>query len=435
MKNWSSLVLFSLVLAACSSSKSTSTTTTTPIYHPKQTQEEKTQPVVTAPETPAKEKEVEDVVPVKKDVVSKSSYNIAVLLPFMTDKIPLNYTPYQIDVNVDLSPEMTQSLDFYMGLKMAADDFRNKSNKVNIFILDDANSDFQTKKLLSERPFPDIDVIVSGSSNRISKEILKYSAEKNVPVFSPFTTEISQATETFYAALPSVNHQTEQLFVKIQNLYPEAHIQIIQDNNDDSSAIIVKSMEKFLKNELNVTPEIIRNTTSTVNENGETISFFQPTSTNIVLIASDKESFVRSTLTKLYGAPFPPYILGLPSWSGFKGLENEIQPNPSIYIPAIQLATKTKAEKEAFSSRFAEDYQMEENPNVYMGYDLMNFIMATADKGRLSDVTTSVQLGLKPFYYNFDFIPVSNQNGIQFFTNSQVGVLKYEKGKFNIVKL
>lgn len=442
--NWRFFSFALLVLVSCRSSKSTGGTSSTPIYVPQKEQtvpkeseaaqqggkaEEKQQK---ESESRTGEPEKETVKPLQKE---KSVYNIAVILPYMTDKIPLNYTPYNVDTDIFLSPEMTQSLDFYMGLKLATDDFKNKGKKINIFVLDDAGSDAQTRKLLSERPFPEVDVIISGAANRLSKEILKFSNEKKVPVYSPFMSDISQPSDQVYSALPNVNHQIEQLLVKMHSLYPEKDIKIIQDPNDDSSMVMVKAMAHFLKNELAVEPEIIRNTQSVVKETGETVSFYQPVSSNIVLIASNKEVFVRSVLPRLYGTQFSPYILGLPSWSGFRGLENETQPNPNIFIPAFDFVIRTKSEKDAFSGRFADEFQMEDNTNAYLGYDLMSYIMTIADRDKIADNPTSIQLGLRPWYYNFDFVPVSNQNGNSYFINSQVGFMKYEKGRFTIVKL
>lgn len=441
--NWRIFSFALLVLVSCRSSKPTGGTSSTPIYVP---QKEQTAPKESeaeqggkAGEKQQKESEsksgVQEAETVKPAQKEKNVYNIAVILPYMTDKIPLNYTPYNLDTDILLSPEMTQSLDFYMGLKLATDDFKNKGKKINIFVLDDGGSDIKTRKLLSERPFPEVDVIISGASNRLSNEILKFSNEKKVPVYSPFTSDISQPSELLYSALPDTKHQIEQLLVKMHSLYPEKDIKIIQDANDDSSMVMVKSITHFLKTELAVQPEIIKNIQSVVKETGETVSFYQPSSSNIVLVASNKEAFVRNILSRLYGTQFPPYILGLPSWSGFRGLENETQPNPNIFIPTFDFAVRTKSEKEVFSGRFADEYQMEDNTNAYLGYDLMNYIMTIADKEKITDNPTSAQLGLKPYYYNFDFIPVSNPNGNSYFINSQIGFMKYEKGRFTIIKL
>lgn len=435
MKN--KMILFSalLFLTACSSSKNTvSTKDATPIYLPQKESgsDKKTSDQDTKSTSEEKvdidknEEKGQEETP--KSTSEKTSYNIAVLLPLMTDKVPLNYTPFQIDTNINISPEMQEALDFYMGLKLAVDDFKNTGKKVNVFVLDDANSDYQTKKILSERPFPEIDAIIHGNNQNLSKDLIDFSSKKNIPIFS---TNVQKpiSSELFHTVMPHPNHQLEQLIVKMYGTYPEAPIYIVPDASEENIHNTTQSFVQFIKTQLNTEAVVVKNTNNTMTENGE-VSFLPATSTALVIILSNKEAFVKSTISKLYHTTLPVHILGMPTWKDFKGLENELQPNPNIYIPTYQFVTKSKTEKENFSSRFVEEFQMSDNQQAYLGYDLMTYVMTLTDKDKLFEKPTSTQLGLKPNCYQFEFLPVYNSKSISYFTNSQVGFMQYTKGKF-----
>lgn len=431
------MILFSalLFLASCSTSKNTlSTKDATPIYVPqKETSSDKNtldQDSKTISEekieTEKKEEKSKEETPIITK--EKSSYNIAVLLPLMTDKVPLNYTPFQIDTDINISPEMQEALDFYMGLKLAVDDFKNSGKKVNVFVLDDANSDYQTKKILTERPFPEVDVIIHGNNQNLSIDLIDFASKKNVPIFS---TNILKpvSSELFHTAIPHPNHQLEQLIIKMNGTYPEAPIYIIPDASEENIQNTTQSFVQFIKSQLNIDAIVVKNTNNVMTENGE-VSFLPATSSSLVIILSNKEPFVKSTVAKLYHTTLPVHILGMASWKDFKGLENELQPNPNIYIPTYQFVTKSKTEKENFSSRFTEEFQMSDNQQVSLGYDLMTYVMTITDQDKLLEKPTSSQLGLKPNSYQFEFLPVYNSKSISYFTNSQVGFLQYSKSKF-----
>jgi ABC-type branched-subunit amino acid transport system substrate-binding protein len=433
-------ILVVIFLTACKTTQQTGSTST-PIYVPKTDKEviapskqeqkeaikEEKEKIDSIKEMIEKEKEI----PSKETKGGKSSYNIAVVLPFMTDKVPLDYTPYQIKTDIDLSPEIMNNLDFYMGLKLAVDDFKKKGSNYNVFVLDDVNSDDQDKKIISERPFPDIDIIISGTDKRISKDILNFSETNKIPFYSPFATDISQYSSSyFHTSIPNIINQVAQLFDYIYPQIPEAPIYIIQEENTDSARMAIKTVENFIKKTYNVAPVIITNTQVTVNELGETISFFNPTSTSIVFVPSNSSAYVKTLLPKLYASPFPVYILGMPSWSNMRGLENSTQPQPDIFIPVFETSKKSKSDLENFSSRFINEFQKDENENVYLGYDLMTYILNGLEKNKIWDNPTSTDLGIQPYYYGFDFSPIMKNNRIQFYSNNKVSIYKYEKGKF-----
>lgn len=440
-----SILFFATIIVFISCSSTKSATTNTPIYHPISKDTENNSPTKSQTAIPsetlavdtipaidiekAEEKIEEKIIDnTVEEKIEKNTYNIAVVLPFLADKVPLNYTPYQLDTNIYLSPTTQNALDFYMGAKMATEDYKSKK-KINLFFLDDMGSEYQVKKVIAERPFPEVDVIVSNYSN----QILKYSKAKEIPLFCPFESDIN--TEPYEQLIFTSSSQREQsnyLLKKALNNYPEAAVYIVQDLNDDTSRYLVNNAQRFLKEEYNITPTIYNNSSFSSANYGDSTSTFQSISSSIVYIASNKESFVRNTLPKFQSNSSPTYIIGTQSWASWKGLDAG-NSTSSVYIPTQELAKVSTTYKENFSSRFLNEFQKSDNSIAYLGYDLITYLIAGLDNNILSEQPTSSFLNLKPIQYNFEFTPSIMNDEIQNVQNNKIAILKLERGRFVLV--
>jgi|GEM_PF-5762177 len=439
---WALFSILILVLSACSHTKKTASTEVTPIITPKTEQAPGTRPQtgpktetpVTPADTSGKKQEKKDE---EKTAGKEKNYsNIAVILPFMTSKVPLNYTPFDIDTNIYLSPEMIQSLDFYMGMRLAVDDFRNKGKKINLFVLDDANNDAQTKKLLNERPFPDVDLIIGPYKNGISKDLLQFADKNDIPVVSPFLADpgVNVASEHFYAATPSLQQQLVRLVGQAVEQFPERPFYIIWDPAEDSSKLISQLAEGILKNNFNRTPVRLSYSSAQVQDTDTSPFSFIPDASSFVLVASTKDALVKSVLPRLVHPSYSIQVLGMPNWSTFKGLDSEANPNPNILIPGFGNMLVNKAEREQFSSRYQNEFQVEESLTSFLGYDLVNYLLSVTDSGLTEQMNSSGSLRIKPYAFQFDFVPVVQDNRTRYYTNNITQLLKWEKGKFTFIK-
>ncbi|MCO5232935.1 MAG: hypothetical protein LC105_04965 [Chitinophagales bacterium] len=432
------LLASAILIMGCSSTKSANSSST-PIYVPntkKEVEEIYTQKE-TKPATeilaqdsstykePEKltEKSIDKKEEVKKE---KSIYNIAVVFPFSTEKVPLNYTPYQLDTNIYLSTATQKALDFYMGAKLATEDIKTQK-KINLFFLDDMGNDYNTKKVLNERPFPDVDIIVGNYSN----QILKYSKTYKIPLFCPFESDITtEPYEQLNFATTSQRELSNYILKSLLGNYPEASVYIVQDLNDDSSKYLIHSAQKFLKEEYNIIPTILTNTSYFLKDNGDTTSTFESASSSIVFFASNKETFVKSTLPKFQSNISPTYILGTSYWINWKGLDAGNSTSSKIFIPTQEIAKVNTNYKENFSSRFLNEFQKTDNSDVYLGYDLMMYLFAGLDNDVILEHPSTAFLGVKPIQYNFEFVPSITNGEIQNFQNNKISIYQFERGKF-----
>lgn len=426
---WKLFVIAILAVASCKTPKQIETT---PIYTPDQV-EDKTDDDDTSPKDTPKDTVTVIDQPTDVPFEEKGTYNIAIILPFNVNKVPLDYLPYNIDTNIYLSSENKEALDFYMGAKICIDEFKSNNKSINVFVLDDAKSEIQAKKILSERPFPEVDIIISGSTNWISQNILDHSSAQNIPLYSPFTKTITKTNEWFFSSIPNDIFLLEQALEHAHYNYPKSNIIIIEDKNDQSSLNISKTAQSYIRKSIGVNIKVISDTNKTYTSNGDSLSFYQPTSENIVFIASNNQAFVRNTIHSMLSTSQTTHIIGMPSWKEFTNLDKGTQTHLNIKIPVIKVQSKEE-DLNIFSNKFIRLYSMKENNNAYLGYDLMNYILTSLENGVLQKNPTSDEIKTTPLLYKFNFYAASSEKGVRTFVNNQVRHLKYSKGKFRIIE-
>lgn len=419
---WIITLLAAVTLLSCKTIQpSSSSTTQTPIYVPPQESEIEEQEEKTTPDTPEvieEEKQEEKT----ETITDKSSYNVAVILPFTIDKVPLDYTPYILDTNIYLSPENEDAINLYMGIKYAVDNFKNKEKKINVFVLDDASSEYQTRKVLSERPFPDVDVIVSGTTKKISPELIKYINQENIPTFAPYISNTLANSELLHIATPTSIHMIQRLLTELKNLYPEADVYIAQDKQDYTARLESKAISTFLESNFNLQTKAFKIIENDSLVDQQDIDF----ASDILWIASENETTVKEHLKYIGHSPKQIRVIGYPSWAKIRNIEKHIPDNVRVFIPEISL----KENSNSIEELLAEKYQIEINDNILLAYDLMEYILSGIDQKVIHKHPTSEDANHQPNQYYFDFIPVTNKDGIQYFINNNVSFLEFSKGAF-----
>ncbi|MCO5249580.1 MAG: hypothetical protein M9887_11615 [Chitinophagales bacterium] len=346
----------------------------------------------------------------------KDAYNVAVIFPLMYSFVPEDFNMYMPDTGLYLSVNMKEALDFYIGLKLAVEDIKMKDKNINFFILNGNANETETKHLLTDRPFPNIDLIISGTTQHLSNELLKYSKENNIPLISPYTTDIPLIDERFYAALPSYSRYIEYSISELTDKFPDLDIEIYQDANYDSSRIIVNSIKNYLADNFDLHPMVYQSNKYLYEDNIDTTVVYPSV---IAVVASNKETIVKRFLSKLNSKKANTFIVGTPEWESFSGLKD--YENLTIYIPTFAKSIQSDVKLKEFSSRVKNTFGIKENKNHLLGYDLSSYVISLLNKDKLNyDLVSTKDLGLNPYYYSFDFIPVTDNQGIRYFSNNQI---------------
>lgn len=418
-----------MLLQACSSKQ---VTTLTPIIEKPVVKEEVTDTLAVI----APSKEVEQI---KEEVKApetptvqpiRTSFNIAVVLPFSIHQIPLDFNPYFLDTNVFLSEDMKQSLDFYMGMKLAVDDHANTALKTNIFILDDANNSSTVKKLLQSRPFPDVDFIIGARQGYVAKELISFAKERQIPVISPFLTEVRDqiGNSCFYSAAPSLTSELDMLLERAISRFPEKDLHVLYDSQNDSSRLALQIVKALCSEKYRV--KVIE---TAINEDftAEQLTSLVNEGAQVFLIASFKESIVRDFLQKSSTVTNPLTILGMSNWLNMRQPDWNSNKQHSISITGSGRTQSAKVRKE-FDERFIQEFSVEPNETTFLGYDLTNYILKLIEIDAVGKFLSSDELDLKMLMYGFKFEPVFATDGsILQYKNVHAQYLKWQQNQFS----
>ena len=363
-----------------------------------------------------------------------SMINIAVILPFNLDLIPLD--GYRDDTTKTLEGDPKNAIEFYIGCKLAKESFDNPNLTANVYFLDDKNDSISAFNVLKNKPFPNVQYIIGPMSQGSLRVVAEYGKVKHIPVISPFENSASVTKDNpyYFNATPTAKIQYGFLIDEITAAFPGKTLEIIYDETDSTLENIA-----FLKNilqqksaypnptiatkyyKLEVTDDIAKAMTQT-----DTLS------NRVVLIYSDQENYIKSVLAKLRPVKNKLSIYTSSVVRNNKNLTDLKYPHTLfIAYPYYSAELKTKD----FAAWYEETYHKEPSEIMYQGYDVMNMVFDQISQNRsFSEVS-------QPKYYTnilqtrFRFIPALNKNGgIDYYDNNYVYLFKYFNGIFIKVK-
>lgn len=416
-----------LLVSACKASKPVQISELTPIAKPASA-EPQTTVVSIADKKDSLPSEKMETEPAKKEtpapVSQKTTYNIAVVLPFNIHQVPLDYLPYQVDTSMSLSADVRQSLDFFMGFKMAADEYVSKNATLNVFVLDDANNSETVRRMKNSRPFPEVDLMIGANQIYVANELLAFAEEKNISLISPFITDAGEklSSSKFYEARPSYKTHVGRLLDKSQQLYPEQSIQVIYDPGHDSSRLLLQFAKESGVG--NITPIAF----SPFGESTPKLDSLL--NGKVVLIASTRDNYVKAVVQQLALFDVPLLILGMPECAQMKNIDWATAGKHQIFI-SVSSAPASATALKAFKDKFEQEFQMPDNEQVAMGYDLGRYILMLTDAGLLEKMPSSNDIGVSPLMFGYAFEPVLDQRGkILRNRNTSVHFMKWQTNRF-----
>lgn len=387
-----------------------------------------------APQVTATEETRKDSV-AERQAPARSHYNIAVVLTYNTDQVPLNYSPYMVDTSLFISQEAQQSLDFYMGLKLAVENFRKTELPVNLFILDDGMRPSKVEELLQQRPFPDVDLIIGPGREFNLPPLLEFATKADIPVITPFVTDVqaSHASPHLYTAKPSLRTLISHEIDHFHQQHPEKRLLVLWNPAEDSSRLLADMSAAYLQQQYGYAPVMLpfkQGETDTA-EGYAWLTENQDFSQALV-IASTRETFVRYLLGKFAACNQQLTIIGMPHWSYMKLTEAGSQyPHMMIISDGGYILPSTPAYK-AFAERYMNEFIREPVATSVLGYDMGNYIMELIANNMNKTMPSSKNLQLSPLKHTFNFSKqsVADHSGAYIHMNTDVGILKWQYPKF-----
>lgn len=168
--------------------------------------------------------------------IKKSQYDIAVLMPFMFESLS----------NTTLISQNSLIMDMYQGMLLAAEDLKKSGKPVNLLPYDTQKKREVTEKIVNQKGFENVDLIVGPFYPDPFDVVSRYSAEHQINMFNPISSNSEVVGENPFSFLLKPSYETMARsmaeFAAAENENKNVRIYYEDDPKDSLFAAVYKSV-------------------------------------------------------------------------------------------------------------------------------------------------------------------------------------------------
>ncbi len=354
----------------------------------------------------------------------QGSYNVAVLAPFYTNKSPIG----EITSKTSL-----RTLEFYSGVKMAAERLSNEGININLYAYDTEGSSGRTQSIMGGYEFQNMNLVIGP----MRTDPLKTAASKvrgtKTKLVSPWNpkSDISPSNPNYIQVKPSLEtHCREIMRNALANHSPSNIVLACRDNASELQALqYLQQAYKDMKGsgaaplrELKVPPQATFNMMDTkhlMNLGGETV---------FIIPSWGDEKFIASIMRKIYldKQSSTVYVYGMPQWKNFDRVGYEYYDKLNLKISETFYVSPGDPQSLSFKQDFYYKFGVVPSEDGYMGYDLMMYFgRMMKEKGTEFQKSLASSPSDDYMHTNFRFAPVGG---------TEMSPMRYENKFVNILK-
>lgn len=354
--------------------------------------------------------------------------NIAVLLPFNLDQIPLG--KYADDTTKQLSADSKNAIEFYLGCQMAREKFEGIKSTTNVYFLDSKNDSSTIETLFQRKPFPNVDYIIGPLYFTTLSLAADLAKQHEIPLISPLANSMYIRNNPFYYnANASLRGQYSFLLETIKTSYPGKTVEVIFDGKDS------------LAESINTLKDIAGNYFSYGNISFTSLQIWDDitkkmvkpdsVSERVILIYSTKESYVKTIISKLKPVKNPLRIFTSSCVKNVKSLADSKFPHTIFTVWPYNTKTPNHA---VFAAKYEEKYTKKPTETAFQGYDIMTYLFHILENNQdLNNTTYNFSNNFDLTQIKLQFKPVLNKNGeINYYDNTNLYLYRYVNGIFEI---
>jgi len=366
----------------------------------------------------------------------KDRYDISLL-------IPLNANDYDI-LEGQLDSKLVRFLQYYAGMKIAADEFDDLGYPVTVRAFDTKTSLAEVNEILKESGGKISDVIVGPYDKEHLESVAAFGLQHEKIVVSPWLPafNIEYGNPFFIQVIPGLNTHAEAIMDYISDELKGKKVYLVARNNSSE----INRLQSFKKNLAVKTEDLIIDDASVELQQTNLKFLLDDRGTIFILpyYSRSNESFVNSFMRKLHADKGTKEVIvfGLPQWTGFSNLNPNYMESLSVHISSSTFINVDHPFYRQFRNRYYHEFHTLPDPQAYMGYDLLHWLGKTLTedgKGGLIGSQRPANFGLAS---GFDIKPVfktevnktSEMRVPLYYENSRVRILKYVNQDFTLVR-
>jgi hypothetical protein len=337
-------------------------------------------------------------------------------------------------------PEKAVSaLDFYEGLKLAADTLSHLGYHIDLFVHDVTDSTKTPEKLIATHVLDSSDLIIGAVPSKYIAPIAKFAKAHNVnfaSVLLPYDAGMKD-NPWFIIMQPTLQTHCEWL-----GGYLERERGVGRAGSGKAPVLLYRNTVPSDMNNIalmNIDTNAVRRfRLNKLNDPSQIKKLFDSTAVNTLIMPILDEKFCENMLQKL-GDWFPRYkfeVYGMPSWKSISTLRKaDAWPNIAVYFTAPFYFDATTASGQAVVNAYKRSTGNERpSEMVYRGYESLYWFAYLLGKyGTIFNEKLSDN-GFAPFT-RFDIKPVwTKDDNLLYLENRHIVLYRYSAGNVNVIQ-
>lgn len=359
------------------------------------------------------------------ETVKKDRYRVDVLVPLYLDELVKDGKP---TFKGKVPEKATTGLEFYEGIKLAADTLGIFGYNIDVYVHDIGTKD--PESFIAGKKLESADMLIGLVNYKDIRPLADYASKKHVNFISALSPADADVTGNPYFILmqPTFETHCERLKEALDKKYPRVKPVVLYRNSVkmDETAYRnfedVKAEHKILVNEMPAVEQL-----STVLDSNET---------NVILMPILDVSYSEKLLYQL-NEWFPGYkieVYGMPSWRGMNSLKKpDAYPSIGItYTDAFYFDASTSAGK-AVANAYKKVSGNGNTPEmIFRGYETMYWYAYMLSKYGTIFNDKFKDNGSAPFT-RFDIKPKKDKNGdTRYYENKHIYLVRFQSASFMV---
>lgn len=307
-----------------------------------------------------------------------SSYNVSLLLPFMTQSFTPEATVF--------SESSNWALQYYCGTKIALEDLESKGLALKLNVLDTKGSLRELNNLIRENEaLKNSHLLIGPNKSELVPALLDFAAQTDKVLVAPnhIPEKPFSNKPNYIQVKPGFKTHCQALTQDALRKYRPDQIVVVARSRASELEGMAYIQEEFKKltagTEAQLREYVINldDETSSVFESIDVLPFISLTDTTVFILPSwSNESFVFAFLRKLDLSrenEEAVVVYGLPQWMRYERIDFDYYSKLNVHISQNLFLDPFSPEAQAFKETFFRRYGTMPTIEAYLGYDVMSY--------------------------------------------------------------
>ncbi|MCB0635828.1 MAG: amino acid ABC transporter substrate-binding protein [Lewinella sp.] len=375
-----------------------------------------------------------------------SAYNVAVLLPFLTDRY---------DTQGDDLPENSEwALQFYGGMQMAFDDLASEGIALNVSVLDTRASEVTVGNLVrSNTDVTNAHLVIGPYRRNNVAAVAERMRLSGGVVVSPHTAanNVTQDNPNYVQVNPTLESHCEAIMQHAFAHYRPDQIVLVARDDEAEKARLDYFQREYrrltgLMDSAELQELIVTATQSDLSDlNLKPYLQYADEKVFIMPMWSD-EIFIYNFMRKLdldRAADQRITIYGMPQWMGFERIDFNYYEKLNVHVSSSVFMNPFNPDIQQFRRRYFERYGTVPNEEAFVGYDVTRYFCRMINKygTRFQYQLETADAERDMLHTTFAFEGVVNagttgmeNRGIQRWENKYLNILQFKDYQFQLAE-